>query len=384
MLQADKFEKYFISTEIKKGDAEAVLASLMAHDISFPRGVTSKLEEKIREWLHIEYALAHCNGSAAMLAAMYGCGIRDGDEVICPSYTWWASVSPALVLGAKPVFCEVNDQNLTLDVQDARKRITSRTKAIVVPHLWGNYADILNLRDIVRGNSSKIYLIEDVSHSLGAKIDSMYLGTLGDVAIFSMQAQKILTAGEGGMLITDNQDIYERAVYLGHYERIKEIKNPEWHKYQKTGGGYKFRIHPLGSALALSQLQDLTARLKKQKELNAYFVDRLQELNALSLYNYNPDDFEQGGIINFKARFNAGKPAEERLEKLFVKRDYFPLLHKEPFFLEASAQSGGHGRLPVTEDLHRSLYSLPVFLRGDRQSIDHYIDGIKQALGINY
>jgi len=384
MGNQEYFAQFFARTEIREQDAEAVLGALRSGDISFPHGVTHRLETSVQDYLGTDYALAHCNGSSAMLAAMFGCGVRKGDEVICPSYTWWASISPAVMLGARPVFCEVKPDNLTLDPQDVASKITVRTKAIIVPHLWGNYADVFGVKKVADDHSKRIRIIEDISHSLGARINDDFLGTFGDAAIFSLQDQKILSAGEGGMLVTDDREVYEYAIYLGHYERLKELQNSQLTKYAKTGGGFKFRIHPLGAALALSQFKTLDARIEKQDQLTSYFESRLEKIKVIDLYNYNPAGFRRGGVINLKGGISTPDKvqaqAERELDDLYIKKEFYPLLHREPFFTGINAKWNGPNALPRTEAIYEDLYSFPVFADGNTEVVDDYTEKIRQVL----
>lgn len=378
------YQKYFSCFEATKSDIDSVEKSLIEKDISFPHGVTRRLESGISEFFNVNYTLAHCNGTSAMLSAMYGIGVKGGDEIICPSYSWWSSIAPALMFGAIPVFCEISPDNLTIDPCDIEKKITNKTKAIIVPHLWGNYGDILKVKNIIKKNPHKIFIIEDISHTIGAAIGDRLLGSLGDVAIFSLQANKILTAGEGGMLMTNNNGIYERAVYIGHYERINDLKNKKILKYKNTGGGFKFRINPLGAALALSQLSTLKKRINRQNELVSYFESKLKQLSKVNLFNNNPTGFKRGGIISLKAKIKLNKSRKEdivrELEKCLIKREFFSLLHLEPLFTKSKARFIGNKSLPKSEELYKDLFSLPVFYRGSKKIIDEYIRVINKLL----
>jgi perosamine synthetase len=379
-----EFKENFENLDISPEDIGAVLNTLKEKDLSWPYGITQKFEKEIAKFLKVKYVLAHCNGTSAMYAAMFSIGVGPGTEVICPSYTWWASAAPAVNLGAKVVFCEINSNNLTIDSEDVKRKITRKTKAIIIPHLWGMFGDIETIKEITQKIGRKIYLIEDASHALGAKYKNHSLGTLGDVGIFSLQMGKPLPAGEGGLLVTNNYNLYEKAVFIGHYERIKDLKNDNIRKYKKTGGGYKFRIHPLGAALAFSQLKRLERKLKKQNLLMDYFEKRLKTLPEVQVFNKNPKEFVVGGRFGFrvglKDKLIDAQSVNLLKNEVFAENEYVPLLHMEPFFIEKGAKYSKNGSLPLTEKLYQTLLGLPVFYHGEKSDVDSYVEKLKKLL----
>jgi len=158
------------------------------------------------------------------MAAFFALDLKPGDEVIVPSATFWASVVPMLWFDAVPVFCESETARLGLDPEDVESKITSRTRAIVVVHLWGMPSRMTELFDIAGRHNLKI--IEDASHAQGATWRGRPCGTLGDISIFSLQTSKLAPAGEGGIFLTDDADLHERAICMGDMIRILELKSP--------------------------------------------------------------------------------------------------------------------------------------------------------------
>ncbi|MCL6568503.1 MAG: aminotransferase class V-fold PLP-dependent enzyme, partial [Meiothermus silvanus] len=179
--------------------------------------VRARTQEEFAAWHGVRYALAHNTGTAALHAAMFGAGVGHGDEILCPSLTYWASALPALSLGATVTFVEVDPQTLTVDPEDIEHRITPRTKAIVVVHYCGYPCEMDPIIRIAERYGVKV--IEDVSHAHGGLYLGRLLGTIGHVGAMSCMSGKALPIGEGGMLITDDPLIYQRAVAFGHYER---------------------------------------------------------------------------------------------------------------------------------------------------------------------
>jgi dTDP-4-amino-4,6-dideoxygalactose transaminase len=170
-------------------DEQAVLAVLRDGDLSLHQ-VTRELEADYRALFGVRHALAHCNGTAALLAAFSAIGLEPGDEVLVPSATHWASVVPMLWVGAIPVFCESELERMGIDPADAEKKITPRTRAIVVVHLWGLPSKMTELLQLATKYNLRI--IEDASHAPGATWRERRCGTLGDVSVFSLQTSKLV------------------------------------------------------------------------------------------------------------------------------------------------------------------------------------------------
>src|SRR5262245_56864740 len=189
-------------------EEQAVLEVLRHGDLSC-HPVTKQLEEDYQNYFGVRHALAHCNGTAALLAAFFALDLQPGDEVLVPGATFWASVVPMLWVGAKPVFCESEFERLGLDPVDAERKIPPRTRAIVVTHLWGMPAKMTELIELARKHNLRI--IEDASHAQGAFWRESPCGTLGDISVFSLQSSKLAPAGEGGILLTNDAALMERA-----------------------------------------------------------------------------------------------------------------------------------------------------------------------------
>src|SRR5262249_46950770 len=187
----------------------AVLEVLRAGGMS-GTDVTKEFEREFAAWHGMTYGLAHSSGTAALHGAMFGLGIQRGDEIICPSLTYWASCLPVYSLGGTVVFADVDPETLCLDPADVERRITPRTRAIVVVHYLGHPADMDRLIDVARRH--RLRVVEDASHAHGALYKGKLVGTFGDVGAFSMMSGKSFAIGEGGMLLTNDREIYERAI----------------------------------------------------------------------------------------------------------------------------------------------------------------------------
>ena len=213
--------------------------------------ITEKFQEEFAAWQGRKYAVAFCNGTLSLTAAMFAIGLGVGDEIICPTKTYWASVSQAVNFGASPVFCNI-DETLTLDPTDLERCITPRTKALMVVHYFAHPCDMDPIMEIAKKHN--LFVIEDVSHAQGGLYKGRKLGTFGHAAAMSLMSGKSFAAGELGIFVTDDRRLYERALAFGHYERNndKYIKESDELKpyYHIPLGGVKGRANQLCCALA--------------------------------------------------------------------------------------------------------------------------------------
>jgi dTDP-4-amino-4,6-dideoxygalactose transaminase len=217
------------------------------------KGVIRELEKEIAERYEMPHCLFFGSATGAMHSLAYALGLQPGDEVLVPSYTFFASFSPLAYEGLTIVQCDI-DENGQIDLKDMAKRVTPRTKAAVCTHMWGIPCDMDALVNFC--SSHGIFLIEDGSHAHFARFGGRRVGTFGDVSVFSTN-QKALTSGEGGFLLTKKRDIYEKAILFGHYnDRCKsELTNPTLRAYALTGLGLKYRATTLSVAVLRNQLR---------------------------------------------------------------------------------------------------------------------------------
>ena len=200
---------------ITKEDEDAVLDVIKNASYS-KTNITEQFQTEFANYLGVKYALAFTNGTQSLEAAMFAIGLGAGDEMICTTKTYWASAVPAFNFGAVPVFCNI-DNNLSMDPDDIERCITPRTKAIMVVHYFAYPCDMDRIMAIAKRHN--LIVIEDVSHAQGGLYKGKRLGTFGDIAAMSMMSQKSFSAGELGMLVTNERKYYERAIAFGHYER---------------------------------------------------------------------------------------------------------------------------------------------------------------------
>ena len=261
---------------VTKEEEEAVLDVLRNGKMSGTE-ITKQFEKEFADWMGVKYALAFNNGTASLQAAMYGVGVRKGDEIICPSVTYWASCTQAMNLGATVVFANVDKETQCIDPDDIERKITPRTKAIVVVHYLAYPCDMDRIMAIAKKYNVKV--IEDLSHAQGGLYKGKKLGTFGDATGISLMSGKSFAIGEGGMLVTNDRSVYEHAIALGLYERFTddEITCEDLKPY--TGlplGGYKYRMHQMSSAVGRVQLKYYDERCAEIRKAMDYFWSLLE------------------------------------------------------------------------------------------------------------
>ncbi len=212
-------------------------------------GVYGRLEDKLAALHGRRHAILVSSGTMGLYSAFFALGLEPGDEVISTVYSFQATAAPLLHLGARIVFCDVEPDTGNLDADQAEALITPRTRMLVTNHMWGHPVDVARVRALC--DHRGIAWVEDGSHAHFAGFQGEYVGSRGDVAVFSLQGNKLLTGGEGGVILCDDRQTYERATLLGHnLKRSKqEVQDPRWAPLRRSGFGLKLRMHPLAAVM---------------------------------------------------------------------------------------------------------------------------------------
>ncbi len=388
---------------VTKEHEEAVLRVIRAGSMS-GLDVTMEFETEYARQIGRKYALACNNGTAAIHCALYGLGIGAGDEVICPSLTYWASITQVFSLGATPVFADIDPETLCVSPADIEKRISPHTKAIVVVHYAGMPAAMDEIMAIARRHKLKVF--EDCSHAHAALYKGREVGTFGDAAGFSLMSGKSLAVGEAGIMFTDDRRVYERAILLGHYERHDKIESADLKKYAGIPcGGYKYRMHQASSAFGLVQLKLYRAQFAQIDKAMNYFCDLIDKIHGLKavrplagtnttkggwyfpIAHYYPEKFKGLSVKRFSDAVRAeGVPCGAGCNKP---------LHQHPLFTEMDVYGQGKPtriansngttmksypeKLPVTEVINSRIIALPWFKHYRPDIIKEYAEAFRKV-----
>ncbi len=247
-----------------------------------------EFEERFREKVAgTRWVLPQCNGTSTLLAAYYAVGVGPGDEVITPTYNWICSFAPATLLGARPIFCDIEPDTLCLDPEDLPRCLSHRTRAICVPHLFGAVCDMDRI--MAFAHSHDLAVVEDCAHSHGARWDGRLIGSIGDVGSFSMQGGspggKPVAAGEGGVVATSDRRCYERILAFGHLNRYnmhEELTIEPYSRLTQAGLSLsKFRISNLSIAIATVALENLEYRNRRVQENYDELLGLIEDVECL-------------------------------------------------------------------------------------------------------
>lgn len=344
-----------------------------------------------------KYALLCNSGTNAIWAMFVGANLQPGDEVICPTYTFFATNTPLLSSGLKPVFSDaLPDGNI--DPSDIEKKITSKTKAIIVTHMWGYPCDMKAIAHIAK--SHNLWLFEDCSHAHLAKIDGKYVGTFGDAAAWSLQGQKNITGGEGGILVTDNTDLYVRSNLHGHYNKRCKDEIPETHplrEFAVTGMGLKMRAHPLAVAIANLMLDKHPQYQGMRGHCASQYLDLLEQYDFIELIDSGINEPSWYAYI-FKLKQTHIHLRQEIVDKLHAEgltevdipgstgpNHRLPIFAKPgvlfPQFYDPNEGFSVDVDFPGADQFHCSIIKLPTWTRKEhRQVLALYLDGLKKVL----
>ena len=368
--------------------------------------VTRKFEREFADWLGCDYALGYCNGTASLRAAMWACGLGAGDELICPGMTFWASATQALTLGAAVNFADIERDSLCIDPGDIEHRIGERTKAIMVVHYVGYPADMDRILPIARKHGLKV--IEDMSHAHGTLYKGRKVGTFGDIAAMSMMSGKSFAIGEAGMMVTDNQDLFERCIAYGFFERTgvesmyndgeSQVSSPELLEYAGLPlGGYKHRMNQTCSAMGRVQLKSYDQRMAVIQRAMNRFWDLLEGVPGIRAHRPpTASGSTMGGWYSARGLYRGeelgGLSCARFCEAVCAEGcsihagANFPL-HTHPVFHSADIFGQGKptmiafgqrdvrqaaGSLPTTEAIDDICYTIPWFKHDRPEFIEEY------------
>lgn len=256
------------------------------------------LERQVRERFGVSYALAVSSGSAALFCSLAGIGIGPGDEVILPAFSWYSCYNAIVLQGALPIFCDI-DRSMNLDPIDFERKITPRTKAVLVVHYQGGSANMDEILDIAHRHRIKV--LEDGAQSIGASYRGRYCSTIGDVGTFSFQGNKIVVAGEGGMVLTNDSEIFERAVRYHDHGHVRPVFAAQLgHEgVSPMFPGNQYRMGELAAAVTLAQFDRLDGMLSCCHAVWERIRIRVRAVFPEFTFRVTGDDTGDAGITLF-------------------------------------------------------------------------------------
>ncbi len=365
-------------------DIEAVVEILRGDYLTTGPNV-AHFEEKIAEYVGAPYAVAVSNGTAALHMAMFGCGIEPGDEVIVTPMTFAASSNAILYMGAVPVFADIDEATMNIDMKSIQSKITDKTKAIVAVDFTGQPVDLEEIMALAKKHH--LYVIEDGAHSLGSEYKGKKVGTFADVTTFSFHPVKPITTGEGGIATTCNPEIYNRMkLFRSHgitreQEALVDTEQGSWY-YEQQLLGYNYRLTDIQAALGTSQLHKIEQFISRRREIVARYNEAFKEIEGL-IIPYEKEDRKSGSHI-YIIRFDLEQFTATRreifdalkAEKIGVNVHYIPVYY-HPYYRELGYQ---RGICPVAEKVYEEMITLPLFPAMTDQDIADVIEAVQKVV----
>jgi dTDP-4-amino-4,6-dideoxygalactose transaminase len=355
--------------EEEKKAVLSVIESGKLTDSSYEGGKwVNSFESKMRELLGVKHVVAVSSGTAALHSVLLALGIKSGDEVVLPSFTFVATANVVLACGAKPVFADTKvDYNI--DPALLTKVITKRTKAMIPVHLYGYPADMDEVREVASARS--VHVIEDAAESLGAEYKGRQTGTLSDAGCFSMYATKVATSGEGGAISTDSDELAYKLRLIRNHGMV--------HGYDSRRLGLNYRLPELAAAIASVQMDKLGGFLRTRAKNVAFLQERISRVKGSS--------FTQDGRDRTHAHYLHTLFLLKNRDKILGRLNamgigaavYFKMpVHKTPMY-----KGLGYGRLTLknTEEATRHVLSLPVHPGLGREEMERVAQGFLTAAG---
>jgi len=374
-------------------EEEAALVEVLRANAPSCGPKVKKFEEAFAAYCGASYGLAVTSGTAGLQLAAIAAGVGPGDEVITTPLTWISTANAAAAQGAKIVFADVDPRTLNIDPASVAARITDRTRAIIVVHLYGQCCDMDPIVELARARG--IVVIEDCAHAPGGEYKGRRAGTLGDIAVFSFHQQKnIVTLGEGGMLTTSGKDFYERMLSFrslccltydpkGKYLPLDESKYPMGKRYWYLDFddiGFNFRMTDAQAAVGLAQLPKLDGFNARRIEIANRYCERLRGIRGLSTPYVAPDVKHVFHIycVLVEPEFRLSK--EDFMWELYTGKRIKVWSHYMPIHLTTAYRKLGHGEgeCPVAEALYHKYVSLPIHPRMTEESIGYVVDSIRE------
>lgn len=361
---------------IEDDDIDAVIEVLKSDYLTTGPKI-AEFEKSVADYVGAKYAVAISNGTSALHAACFAAGIGPGDEVITTPITFAASSNCVLYCGGTPVFADIDPKTYNIDPDDIRKKITDKTKAIIAVHLAGQPCDMDEIHKIAKENN--LIVIEDGAHALGSVYKGKKVGSLSDMTTFSFHPVKPITTGEGGMIVTDNEEFYKKMVLFRSHgitrdEAMMTRNDGPWF-YQQFELGFNYRITDIQCALGCSQMKKLDRFLAKRKEIVLRYNEAFADCENI-VTPYQLPETESGWHLYIVQVKNCDRKQifEALRDKgIGVNVHYIPV-YMHPYYQE-------HGYKDVhcknAEEVYSHIISLPLYPGLTEKQQNYVIDTLK-------
>jgi perosamine synthetase len=338
-----------------------------------------KFEQAFAKSVGVKHAIGVPHCTAGLHLGLIALGVKPGDEVIVPDVTWVATAAPIFYLGATPVFADMDPQSWCVTAESIERCVTPRTKAIMVVDLYGAMPDMAAIRAMAQRRG--IPILEDSAQSIGADIDGRKAGSFGDIATFSFHGSKTLTTGEGGMLVTDNTQHYDRCLFLRDHGRPPG----SFRTFVANEVGYKYKMSGLQAAFGLAQLERLEELITRKRAIFSWYRQRLEGVPGLTLNYEMPgsrNTYWMVTIVTDRALGLDHKKMMDHFDRAEIEtRPFFHPLSSLPAFAQAPDAQAARTRNVHAYDVSPRALNLPSALLLEESQVDRVCASVRELVG---
>lgn len=333
-----------------------------------------EFEQQVEEYLGVEHAIAVNSGTSALMAALKGADIGDGDEVIVPSFTQQATANAVKMVGGEPVFADIERETYGLDPDSVVEQITEETAAIMPVHVYGSVCQIEQLNAVAADHD--LTVIEDAAEALGASKNGQMAGTFGDAAGLSFCQNKIVPTGEGGMVVTDDDNIAEIAsIYCSHGRTTKDYFETSKSGQHIIVGG-NFRMPDIVAALGCSQMEKVEQLIEGRRAAAKRMNDGFETVDGVTPHSFDGRHVYQFYTVTFDKSINRDRIIEVLSENGVSAKVYWdPAVHQSQTY-----QNKSEYELPVTEEITQRVLSLPMHPELGTVETNQIVDAVRKGI----
>lgn len=323
-----------------------------------------EFEKRIAELAGVKHGIAACNGTLALFMGLKAGGMGEGDEVIVPDFTFIASANSVVMTGAKPVFVDVDEKTFNISPECVERAITRQTRAIMPVHIYGQSADMDAIGQIAKKHN--LYVIEDAAQGIGVTFNGKHTGSFGNVGCISFYADKTLTTGEGGMVLTDDDELARQCLILKHQGRTG--RGFYFHDYI----GYNFRLTDMQAGVGLAQLSKLPTIIQRKKNNEALYRELLKDVEGVEFPYIDPRGFNVPFRINILVDDPEGLSTFLNQKEIGSRRFFYPLHQQRCYNIK--------GEFPNSIKAYERGLSLPSSVTLTREQIETVCSNIRSYM----
>lgn len=343
-----------------------------------------EFEKKLCEITGAKYAVAISNGTAALHAACYAAGIKQGDEVIVTPMTFAASANCILYCGGTPVFADIDPDTWNIDPKEIEKKITSKTKAVIAVDFTGQAVQLDEIKEICTHH--QLILIEDAAHAIGTKYKGTPVGNIADLTTFSFHPVKTITCGEGGAILTNDEGLYKKMKLFRSHAITREIDEVSQHPFngynEQIGLGYNYRMTDFQAALGVSQLDKLWIFSKRRSEIVRKYNEAFIKIPQLTIQHEIPESETTRHLYIIRIKSCLLKAERNEIFRALNAENIGLQVHYIPVYYHPYYKSIGYskGLCPVTESLYEEIITIPLYFLLTDEDVDSVIEAVTKVI----